>query len=111
MMPTDPVSVSLSGTDYILRFTLPRLREMNVRTGKGTAVLLAELTQLNFDALAWLLWAAVTHPGNPTLKSATPEQVLELVDAEHLRDVIQALAAAAEKSFAAAPAAKNGNPQ
>lgn len=99
MTGTEPVKLTLAGQEYSLRFTLPRLREMNSRTGKGTSQLLSEAIGLNFDALLWLLWAAIAHPENPTLKSKSPEQIMVMLDLKDTGNYLDVLSQVLDGSF------------
>lgn len=80
MNPTEGWKLTLKGQEYVLRLTVPRLREMNSRTGKGTRQLWLEASGLNFDSLTWLLWAAIAHPANKAVKDITVDKVMDLYD-------------------------------
>ena len=97
----DSITVTLKGQPYVLRFTIPRLRQLAQRTqsiANPVGVGLLQLTQAavlrNYDAIVMLLWAGLAHPDNPGLKDATQEDVEQLItlgDAQPIIDAITAL--------------------
>ncbi len=90
MTPTEGKEITLRGKTYTLRFTLPRLRELSQKSGKGLYDLNLSSLTLNVESVITLLHAAIAHPGNE-LGKATVDQVAELMDVADLRPVSQAL--------------------
>lgn len=90
MTPTEGKTITLKGKTYTLRFTLPRLRELSQRSGKGLYNLNLESLTLNTETLILLLWAAIAHPAND-MQKATVDQVADLLDVQDLRPASQAI--------------------
>lgn len=84
MTPTDGKTIILRGKSYVLRFTLPRLRELCQRSGGGLYNLRLQATTLNIDSLLLLLWGGIAHPSNG-LEKATVDDVAKLIEMNELR--------------------------
>lgn len=114
MTGQDTVTLKLGEVEYVFRFTLPRLRELTEKTGKGVRELMFQATTFNFIALDWLLWAGLANPENPELKAMKPEKVLTLYQLDDAQNIIKAIDAAYTVQFAKPkPSTGNGdgNPQ
>lgn len=105
---TDSIKLTLAGQVYNFRFTLPRLKDINNLTGKGTTQLMLEASQLHYGAIEMLLWAGLAHPGNPRLKDATSADTAALFNLKDSRAITAAFLAAFEASFG--PAENTENP-
>lgn len=99
MNPSEGVKLTLKGQEYILRLTIPRLREMSSRTGKGTRQILLEAIGLNFDSIVWLLWACIAQPENPKQKDLSFDQAMALFDPQETGAVVDGLSRVVEASF------------
>lgn len=96
---SDSVKLTLAGQEYKFRFTMPRLKEINNLTGKGTTQLMLEASQLHYGALELLLWAGLAHPGNPKLRDATVAETAKLFNLKDSRAITSAFLTAFEASF------------
>lgn len=107
MNQSDAVDLSLKGKVYKLRFTLPRVKEINALTGKGLQVLLAEALQLNYASMEMVLWAGLAHPGNSQLRDMPLGDVAKLFTMRDTRSITKGILAAFESSMG--PAEESGS--
>lgn len=103
MLPTDPVKVTLSGQEYLLRFTMPRLIEVSVRSGFGFYTLYAKAVTADYNAIMWVLWCGLTIPENVALKDASPQAIAALMDTHDTLGIIDAMKLAFEASMSKTP--------
>lgn len=116
MIPADAPIIKIGDQQLIARFTIPRLRELNLRTGKTTAEIMREVVGLSFDAIMWMFWAAVAHPGNKEYANTPPPSALgsvaspleQLVQPENTQAIINGITEAFKVAFP--PAAVPANP-
>ncbi len=102
----DSVKVTIDEKPYILKFTIPRLRQLAQRTqsianpvGVGLIPLVQAAVMRNYDAIAMLLWAGLAHPDNPGLKDATLEQIESLMSLGETQHIVDSIAALIRQEF------------
>lgn len=83
--PTRGVLITCLDRERHLRFTLKTIREMREEFGED-----ALAKGIQQEAIAKLLWYGLKHED----AELTPDQVEEMVDLEHLGDVMEAVAKA-----------------
>jgi len=94
--PTRGVPVQLDRVRH-LRYTLGTVERLQKEVGEDAFAQAA--TSTSYDQIAKMLWYGLAHE-DPTL---TPEAVKEMVDLEHIADILEALAkATGQKSFSMA---------
>lgn len=107
MIPSEAPVVRVGDQDFILRFTVPRVREMEIRSGKTLTQMAAGLVQLSLDSATWMFWAAVAHPDNPAYKDAAPPSPVgtkpsaleSLLNLQDFQPVVNGLTAAFKQAF------------
>lgn len=79
-----------------LRLTVPALREVKRRAGRGLGELLIAVGTLDLDAIVWILWAAARGEDPKLTDDAMAQAVQDYLDAGHtvddLVDLVEELA-------------------